>query len=312
MAIFRHTDDLPPEARGAVVAIGNFDGVHLGHRALLAEALRLAEDLGAPLGVLTFEPHPRSVFRPEDPPFRLTPLRARTHALEALGVEHLYVLHFDLSFAAETAESFVRRILVEGLAARHVVVGRDFRFGHKRAGDAALLERLGRHLGFGVSALAPVAAVDGVVYSSSTIRRYLSEGRPDEAARLLGRPWQIEGRVEAGDARGRDLGFPTANLGIDGYLVPALGAYAVRVMIDEAEDSAWRPAVANLGWRPTVDGSRILLEAHLFDFASDLYGRHLRIRLFGFLRPEKKFDGLEDLQAQIARDCHQARVLLAG
>jgi riboflavin kinase/FMN adenylyltransferase len=151
-----------------------------------------------------------------------------------------------------------------------------------------------------------------VIYSSSTIRRCLREGQPAEAARLLGRPWQIEGRVEQGDERGRVLGFPTANLGIDDYLVPALGVYAVRVMIDEAEDGAWQAGVANLGRRPTVDGSRVLLEAHLFDFADDLYGRHLRVRLIDFLRPEKKFDGLEDLQAQIARDCQQARALLAG
>ncbi len=238
MAIFRHTDDLPSEARGVVVAIGNFDGVHLGHRALLAEAAQKAKALGAPLGVLTFEPHPRSVFRPQDPPFRLTPLRARTHALEALGVEHLYVLHFDLGFAAESAESFVHSILVEGLAVRHVIVGQDFRFGHKRSGDAALLERLGRDNGFGVSALAPVVADDGVIYSSSTIRRFLSDGQPAEAARQLGRPWQIEGRVEPGDQRGRTIGFPTANLGIDGYLVPALGVYAVQVLIDEADDGA--------------------------------------------------------------------------
>jgi len=311
MAIFRHTDDLPPEARGAVVAIGNFDGVHLGHRTLLAQALRLAEGLDAPLGILTFEPHPRSVFRPQDPPFRLTPLRAKTHALEALAVEHLYVLHFDTAFAAETAEAFVRKILVEGLAARHVVVGQDFRFGHKRLGDAALLQALGRDFGFGVLALAPIAAEDGVIFSSSTIRRCLRDGQPAEAARLLGRPWQIEGRVEHGDERGRALGFPTANLGIDDYLVPALGVYAVRVMIDEAEDGAWQTGVANLGRRPTVDGSRILLEVHLFDFAGDLYGRHLRVQLIDFLRREKKFDGLEGLRAQIADDCRQARAILA-
>jgi len=311
MAIFRHTDDLPPEARGGVVAIGNFDGVHLGHRTLLAEGLRLAEGLDVPLGILTFEPHPRSVFRPQDPTFRLTPLRAKTHALEALGVEHLYVLHFDTDFAAETAEAFVRKILVEGLAARQVVVGQDFRFGHKRVGDAALLEALGRDLGFGVSALAPIAAEDGVIFSSSTIRRCLRDGQPAEAARLLGRPWQIEGRVEHGDERGRALGFPTANLAIDDYLVPALGVYAVRVMIDEAEDGAWQTGVANLGRRPTVDGSRILLEVHLFDFAGDLYGRHLRVQLIDFLRREKKFDGLEGLRAQIAEDCRQARAILA-
>lgn len=311
MAIFRHIDALPPAARGAVVAIGNFDGVHPGHRALIEAAAGRAKRLGAPLGVLTFEPHPRSVFRPDDPPFRLTPLRAKAHALEALGVEHLYVLHFDRAFAAKTAEVFVREILVAGLAARHLVVGWDFCFGHKRAGNTALLQSLGGELGFGVSAVDPVKSDNGEVYSSSTIRHYLAEGRPAAAARLLGRPWEIEGRVEQGDRRGRTLGFPTANMALGDYVVPALGVYAVRVMIEEAAESAWHPAVANLGRRPTVDGSRIQLEVHLFDFDQDLYGRHLRVRLLEFLRPEKKFDGLEALRAQIAEDCLRARALLA-
>jgi len=311
MAIFRHIDALPPAARGAVVAIGNFDGVHPGHRALIEVAAGEAKRLGAPLSVLTFEPHPRSVFRPQDPPFRLTPLRSKSHALEALGVEHLYVLHFDRAFAAKTAEAFVREILVEGLAARHVVVGWDFCFGHKRAGNAALLRNLGDELGFGVSAVEPVTADNGEVYSSSTVRRYLAEGQPAAAARLLGRPWEIEGRVEQGDQRGRTLGFPTANLALGDYVVPALGVYAVRVMIDEAGESAWYPAVANLGRRPTVGGTRIQLEVHLFDFDQDLYGRHLRVRLIEFLRPEKKFDGLEGLRAQIAEDSLRARDLLA-
>lgn len=311
MAIFRHIDALPPAARGAVVAIGNFDGVHPGHRALIEVAAGEAKRLGAPLGVLTFEPHPRSVFRPEDPPFRLTPLRAKSHALEALGVEHLYVLHFDRAFAAKTAEAFVREILVEGLAARHLVVGWDFCFGHKRAGDAALLQSLGDELGFGVSAVEPVTADNGEIYSSSTVRRYLAEGQPAAAARLLGRPWEIEGRVEQGDQRGRTLGFPTANLALGDYVVPALGVYAVRVMIDEAAESDCYPAVANLGRRPTVGGTRIQLEVHFFDFDQDLYGRHLRVRLIEFLRPEKKFDGLEGLRAQIAEDSLRARALLA-
>lgn len=312
MAIFRHIDALPPEARHAVVAIGNFDGVHPGHRALIEVAAGQAERLGAPLAILTFEPHPRSLFRPQDAPFRLTPLRAKSHALEALGVAHLYVLHFDRAFAAKSAEAFVREILVEGLAARHVVIGWDFCFGHKRAGTADLLERLGGELGFGVTTVQPVAASNGETYSSSTIRRYLAEGKPAAAARLLGRPWEIEGRVEQGDQRGRTLGFPTANLGLGDYLIPALGVYAVRVMIEEEGQTVWHPAVANLGRRPTVDGGRIQLEAHFFDFDEDLYGRHLRVRLLEFLRPEKKFDGLEALRAQIAEDCHRARALLAA
>ena len=315
MAIFRHSSEISDDAKGCVVVIGNFDGVHRGHQTLLADARQVADGLSAPLAVLTFEPHPRSVFQPDQPPFRLTSLRAKAHALQELGVDHLFVLHFDRAFSLRPAEAFVNEILVADMAARHVVVGWDFCFGHKRQGNVALLKSMGAKLGFGLTALDPVMTGTGAVYSSSIIRQYLRDGEPRRAAELLGRPWEIEGRVEKGEQRGRTIGFPTANLALGDYLCPALGVYAVHAGsdpgVEHGEETAWTPAVANLGRRPTVAGDDLRLEVHLFDFSGDLYGETLRVRLIEFLRPEKKFDGLEALQAQIALDCAQARAILA-
>ncbi|MDX1710188.1 MAG: bifunctional riboflavin kinase/FAD synthetase [Rhodovibrionaceae bacterium] len=312
MAIFRHTDDLPEDARHAVVAVGNFDGVHRGHQSVIAEAAAEARRLHAPLGVLTFEPHPRQVFQPDLPPFRLTPLRIKARVLESLGVDHLYVLHFDWDLAAKTAEAFVRDILVRDLSARHVVTGWNFRFGNKRRGDAQLLRELAQEGGYGVTTVEPVAGEGGEVFSSSRVREALVEGQPEEAARLLGRAWEIEGRVEHGDKRGRTIGFPTANVALGEYLVPALGVYAVRAGIDEGQQTDWANGVANLGRRPTVDGTRVQLEVHIFDRKPELYGAHLRVQLLHYLRGEKKFDGLDALRAQIARDCEEARSRLEG
>ncbi len=311
MTVFRHCGNLPTALKGAVLAVGNFDGVHLGHQALLGQAGRLAEELGATLAVLTFEPHPRSVFRPADPPFRLTPFRVKVRALEAAGVAHLIALHFDLDFAKKPAEDFVRDILVEEIGVRHVVVGWDFRFGHKRAGDAALLRRLGDDLGFEVTVVQPICVEDGEAYSSSNIRQYLREGAPEKAARLLGRPWEIDSRVLAGEKRGRALGFPTANMELEDYLVPAHGVYAVRATFKSRGERRTLGGVANLGRRPTFGGSKVWLEVHLFDFSGNLYRRHLRVQFLEFLRPEKMFDGPEGLRAQIAEDCENARAVLA-
>jgi riboflavin kinase / FMN adenylyltransferase len=311
MRILRHPDRLEAADRGSVVAVGNFDGVHLGHRAVLDFTREIARREAAPLALLTFEPHPYQVFHPQAPPFRLTPFRAKTHRIEALGIDLLLVLHFDLTLAQVSAEDFVRMFLVEGLGARHVVIGYDFHFGHRRGGTPALLQELGRRHGFGVSVLQPIAAGDGAVYSSTRIRQHLTAGQPREAARLLGHPFEIEGRVETGDKRGRTIGFPTANLSLGDYLRPAGGVYAVRVGIEEGAGAlAWHDGVANLGTRPTVGGSDLRLEAHLFDFSGDLYGRHLRVGLVEHLRPERKFAGLDALKAQIAEDAKKARLAL--
>ena len=312
MRLFRHYSEVPVEARGAVVALGNFDGVHRGHQAVIGEAARIARASRAPLAALTFEPHPRELFLPDQPPFRLTPLRTKVRQLEAAGVDYLFVLHFDAELARKSAEAFVVEVLGEGLEAAHIVVGYDFVFGHQRRGNAALLRDMSGPQGFGVTSVEPAMSECGEVFSSTRIREHLRAGRPLKAGILLGRPWEIEGRVEHGDARGRLLGFPTANLALGDYMQPALGVYAVKAGIDEGRGTVWHDGVANLGRRPTIGGERVQLEVHLFDFAGDLYGRHLRVALIDFLRGEKKFDGLESLKAQIAADSEQARRLLAA
>jgi riboflavin kinase / FMN adenylyltransferase len=308
MEIFRHYTGLPAGARGGAVAIGNFDGIHLGHQFVIARAGVLARTLGAPHAVLTFEPHPRSVFQPGLPPFRLTPFRVKAELLRSLGVALLYNLHFDLAFAALSAEDFVRQVMVGGIGLREAIVGYDFVFGHRRRGDAALLTRMGAALGFGVTVVEPVQQ-GSEIYSSTRIRDLLVAGKPREAAALLGRPWEIDGRVEQGDRRGRTIGFPTANIELADYLRPAAGVYAVRAAI--GRDGPWHDGVANLGLRPTFDGSDLRLEVHLFDFAGNLYGRHLRVALIEYLRPEQKFAGLDALKAQIAADAAKARAILA-
>jgi len=311
MRIFRHFENLPVEARGASVAVGNFDGVHLGHRAVINEAGRIAHDAGVGWSVLTFEPHPRSVFVPGGDPFRLTPFRTKARHIEEMGVDNLIVLHFDPKFAALSPDDFVSRVLVGGLGACHVISGYDFVFGHKRAGNCELLLRKGQEMGFDFTC---VSAVDDGedVYSSTRVRDCLRNADPRTAAGVLGRPFEIEGRIEHGDGRGSSIGFATANLHLGEYLHPATGVYAIRAGIDEGMETRWNDGAANFGKRPTFDGKDTILEVHLFDFDGDLYGRHLRVQLIEHLRPEKKFDGLDDLKAQIALDCEQARRILAA
>jgi riboflavin kinase/FMN adenylyltransferase len=312
MRLFRHHTEIPAEARGAVVALGNFDGIHRGHQAVIAAAAEVAENLGTTRAILTFEPHPREFFRPDQPPFRLTPLRIKVRQFEAMGIDYLFVLGFNAELAQKSAEAFVVEVLSQGLEVAHVVVGYDFAFGHGRRGDAALLADLGRLHGFGVTSVSAAASEVGEVFSSTRVREHLLAARPLEAATLLGRPWEIEGRVEHGQKLGRDLGFPTANLLLGGYLQPALGIYAVKAGVDEGRGTVWHDGVASLGYRPTVGGTHVLFEVYLFDWSGDLYGRHLRVALIDYLRPEKKFDDLQGLQAQIAWDCDEARRLLAA
>jgi riboflavin kinase/FMN adenylyltransferase len=295
--------------------MGNFDGLHRGHGVLIGQVRDLAQSRSQPVAVLTFEPHPRSVFLPATEPFRLTPFRVKERELARLGVDLLFVQHFDLGFAAKSAEAFVAEVIVEAIGASHVVVGWDCTFGNRRRGNPELLRAEGTKRGFGVTVLEPVHGEDATVYSSTQIRELLKAGKPREAARLLGRFWEIDGRVATGDRRGRTIGFPTANLGLDDYLQPAFGVYAVRVCGDGPDDPlAGRTVdgVANLGLRPTVGGLVPRLEAHLFDTDLDLYGRHLRVALIDFIRPERKFAGLDALKGQIAEDATQARSILAA
>ena len=312
MAIFRHTSDLPPEALGAVVAIGNFDGVHRGHQAIIEDAARLAHEYGTPRAVLTFEPHPRRFFSPHSPPFQLTSFRLKVRLLESLGVDHVFVLTFNRDLSRLSAESFVRDILVRDLQVRHVVVGDNFAFGHKRQGTVAYLEEMGRSLGYGTGVLTRIKGPTDEAYSSTAIREYLKAGDPIRAALHLGRYWEIEGRVEVGAKLGRQLGFPTANIRLGDMLEPAHGVYAVRAGVDRGERTVWSAGVANLGTRPTVDGQNLLLEVHLFDTELDLYGQHMRVALVDHLRPEWKFDGLDAMRQQLLEDSRRARVILAG
>lgn len=311
MRIFRHYTELPAEARGAVVALGNFDGVHLGHQTVIGAALRIAQVTGRPAGAMTFEPHPRLVFQPSLPPFRLTPFRIKARHIEALGVDFLFNQHFDMAFAAHTDEAFVKEVLVDGLGVSHVVVGYDYVFGKGRKGNCVRLAEMAAKYGFDSSCVPAVHAPDGQIYSSTAVREHLTGGRPGEAAKLLGRYWEIEGRIEHGDGRGRTIGVPTANIPLGEYQRPATGVYAVRAGIDQGGATVWHDGVANFGNRPTFGGGDVVLEAHLFDYSGDLYGRHVRVALIDYLRPEQKFAGIDALKAQIAQDCATARTILA-
>lgn len=287
--------------------MGNFDGVHLGHRSVI-DAARAACD--APLGVITFEPHPREFFAPEGPAFRLMNAESRANRLARLGVDHLYELPFDAVLAGLSPEGFAREVLVDGLGVRHITVGADFCFGRKRSGNAQVLARLGRELGFGIT-VAPLVGNGEVEYSSTAIRKALAEGRTREAERMLGHWHRIDGEVLHGDKRGRDLGYPTANMAVEGLHLPALGIYAVLVDVLTGPDRGSYKGVASLGVRPMFGENRPNLEVHIFDFAADLYGQHLSVALVEYLRPEAKFDGLPALIAQMDRDSAQAREILA-
>jgi riboflavin kinase / FMN adenylyltransferase len=293
--------------RGAALALGNFDGVHRGHQQVIAAAARAAQALGAPLGVITFEPHPRRWFQPDAEPFRLMTLGQQARALGDLGVDRLHVLPFDAELAEMSDAAFAEEVLHRGLGARHVAAGFDITFGKGRTGDPEALARYGAAYGFGVSNTARVDAPDGLKLSSSAVREALQAGRPDRAAEILGRPFAVEGVVQHGDKRGRTIGFPTANIPLGEYVRPSFGVYATRSRLPDGREV---PGVANLGRRPTVDGTEERLEVWLFDFGEDLYGQTLETELIAFLRPEQRFPGLDALKAQIAADAAAARALL--
>ena len=312
MKIFRHFPEVTPGLKGAVVAIGNFDGVHRGHRALIAEARLQAEARKAPLAVLSFEPHPQEFFKPGPDCFRLTPLRSKARLLSELGVDALYALNFDAEMATRTPQEFVTQVLMDGLGISGVVVGHDFEFGKGRAGNLAVLSYMGEMEGFTVTAFDTVTTEGDEKISSSLIRKLLRDARPEEAARLLGHWWAVEARVEHGDARGREMGFPTANMHLGHCLAPAFGVYAVKVSIlDNDHVVARHDGVANFGIRPMYEVQVPLMETHLFDFAGDLYGKYLSVELVRYIRPEAKFDGLPALITQIGVDAAKAREILA-
>ena len=300
-------DAVPERLRGGIVALGNFDGFHKGHQAVVGRALTRARTEGRPALVATFDPHPARLFRPDTPPFALTRIDQRLDLFADFGIDGTVVLPFDRTLAAETAQGFCAHWLRARIGAHAVVSGNDFTFGIARSGDVAALRTLGASHGFDAEVVEPVSD-DGGPISSSRIRALLQGGDPAGAAALLTRPFTIEGVVEHGAKLGRTLGFPTANIDLGPYLRPAYGVYAVRV---RRASGALHDGVANLGVRPMIEPPKELLEAWLFDFDGDLYGEMLAVELVAYLRPEAKLDGLDALKIQIAADADAARVALA-
>jgi riboflavin kinase/FMN adenylyltransferase len=301
-----HDQPIPDAFRGAVIALGNFDGFHLGHQAVVGRAVQRGAHERRPVIVATFDPHPVRHFKPDTPPFRLTTLDQRERLFAHAGADAMMVFNFGAELASTTAEDFVTELLAKRFGAAGVVTGEDFIFGKGRGGNAELLRDLGAKHGIVAEAVEAVER-DGIKISSGRIREALQAGDPGTATQMLTRPFAIQGEVIHGDKRGRDLGWPTANMELGNYLRPKYGIYAVRVTLDDGSEHA---GVASLGVRPTFDPPKELLEAVLFDFEGDLYGQTIEVALHAYLRPEMKFDGLEALKAQMGRDAAEARKLL--
>jgi riboflavin kinase/FMN adenylyltransferase len=299
---------VPEALRAGIVALGNFDGFHVGHQAVVSRAVERTRPDGRPLLVATFDPHPVRFFKPGTPPFRLTTLDQRQRLFAAAGADAMIVFRFDSQLAATSAEDFTAERLVRLIGAAGVVTGEDFTYGRGRGGNVAVLREAGRRLGFAVDSVGPVSDGEGTI-SSSRIRDALTDGDCDTAARLLTRPFAIEGVVEHGDKRGRAIGYPTANIALGSYLRPRFGIYAVRGRL---ADGRVLDGAANLGVRPTFEPAKELLEPYFFDFDGDLYGQTVEVELVSFLRPEAKFDSLGALTAQMAADCAEARRRLAA
>ncbi len=305
--VIRNWRDLPPELRGAAVAVGAFDGVHRGHQAVIASAREAARRLGVPLGVVSFDPHPRRLFQPDAAPFRLMTAGQMARALEPLGVERLYLIPFDAEMAAMSDEAFARRVLFQGLGIAHAAVGFDFTYGKGRSGSPEGLRQHGEQMAFSVSVSERRDDASGLKLSSSAVREALKAGDMDRAAHILGRPFAIEGEVIHGDKRGRTIGVPTANIAMGDYMRPAYGVYATRTRLP---DGRVVKGVANLGIRPMYEIETPLLEVWLLDFDGSLYGQTVETELVAFLRGEMKFDSLDELKVQIDQDAAAARAVL--
>ena len=304
-----HRDPVQAPLRGAVIALGNFDGFHKGHQAVAGEAIRWAKAEGRPSIIATFDPHPVRFFRPDVPPFRLTTLEQRQELYLAAGATAMLVFHFDKELSSTSAEDFIERILIERFGAHGVVTGGDFSFGRKALGNVELLKDYGEPLGLKSRVVSPVEG-DGAIVSSSRIREALRDGDPQLAAKLLTRPFAIRGIVEHGDKNGRKLGYPTANLSIESYLRPKYGVYAVTGTVLATGEKL--KGTANIGIRPQFEPPKELLEPYFFDFSGDLYGQEIEVAFHHFLRGEAKFDSLDDLMVQMEKDCDRARELLSA
>jgi riboflavin kinase/FMN adenylyltransferase len=309
LQVFHHWADIGPEAKGTAVAFGNFDGVHIGHQEVIREAADAAYQLGVPLGVVTLEPHPQRLFHPDSPPSRLMNNHQLARAVAELAVERLYLLPFGQQMAGLTDREFVEEILVQGLGVRHVAIGFNSTFGKGRTGDPDAMRRYGEEFGFSVSVATAVRAPNGAQISSTDIRQAIRDGQPEKAAHLLGRPFAIEGLVVKGQQLGRKLGIPTANVSLDEYVTPRLGVYATRTRL---RDGRHLPGVCNIGMNPTTGLVEPRLEVWLFDFDEDIYGEVIETELIAFIRPEEKFDSIEDMLKVIASDAAKARKILGA
>jgi riboflavin kinase / FMN adenylyltransferase len=301
-----HTDPMPAHLRGNVIALGNFDGFHAGHQAVVGQAIAEAKAQGRPAIVATFDPHPVRHFHASAPPFRLTTLDQRQRLFAAAGADAMLVFDFGATLAATTAEDFILKLLIEQLGVAFVYTGADFTFGKGRGGNVELLDSLGQQHDLYSTVVDPVSDAGGII-SSSRIRDALKAGDPATATRLLTRPFAVEGMVQHGDKNGRQLGYPTANIDMGSYLRPRYGIYAVRGRLP---DGRVLNGAANLGIRPSFDPPKELLEPYFFDFSEDLYGQTIEVEFHAFIRGEAKFDNLEDLKTQMAKDCDQARNIL--
>ncbi|MDA8638099.1 bifunctional riboflavin kinase/FAD synthetase, partial [Rhodospirillales bacterium] len=288
MRVYRNVQSVAPQHTGAVVAVGNFDGVHSGHRVVIGEAGKIATAAGLKWGVLTFEPHPRNVFQPDIPPFRITPFADKARHIRDLGVDFMIAQKFDMEYSGQSAATFVEQSLVQALSVRHLVAGYDFKFGHKRQGSCETLLAMGNAHGFDFTVVSAASDDGGGLYSSTRARELLGKGDVRAVSEILGRPFEITGMVNHGDARGRTIGFPTANIALRQYIHPAFGVYAVYLTLPDGRVIS---GVANLGLRPTVAGNTApRLEVHLFDFEGDIYGHKVSVQFVEMLRAEKKFD----------------------
>lgn len=305
MRIIRSLSNWPQAAHCSVMALGNFDGFHLGHQAVIGRAREIARSQNRPLAIMTFEPHPRRFFQPELPILRIVPFSEKARLLREAGVDYLFVARFNAAFSMLSAEEFVQAVLLRGLHVAHVVTGHNFAFGYRRGGDVEYLSSCAREKGFSYTRVDAAAMEDGEIYSSTAIRTALSEGRMEDAAALLGRSYAMRGLVIHGDKRGHGIGFPTANMRPAPLFLPRLGVYAVRLHVL----GGVYPGVANLGLRPTVDGARKLLEVHALDATLDCYGAIAQVEFLSFIRPERKFPGLDALKAQISEDVRTAKAI---
>ncbi len=300
LQIIRHYSDCPKQAKGGVIALGNFDGVHLGHKAVLQKTKDIARELNAPSLVMTFEPHPVRFFNPNAAPFRITPFRNKMQLLNHLDIDYAFPLAFNREFSLIKANEFVEDILVNTLNIQHIIVGYDFIFGRNRVGNAQLLRDMSQSHNFDLTQIDVISNGD-VFFSSTKIREYLKGGNICEAEKLLGHNYIIEGRVRIGQQNGRKIGTPTANIRLKDYIRPALGVYAAETMIET--DDEWLPSIVNIGNRPTFGAGEDLLETHIFNFDKDIYGKRIKVRLLRYIRGEIKFNNIDELKNQIKKDC---------